>query len=88
MSKRKIVREMAAASRITMVEAAAAYDQMLLSVRAEVAKGNRVMLRGFGSITKVTTKQRLGTNPKTGGTMIIPSREKAKFKASDSFLDI
>ena len=54
MNKGELIDAMAADAGITKVQAAAAFDSLMTSVRKTLKKGNKVTLVGFGtfSVTK------------------------------------
>lgn len=65
---------------MTDAAAAAAVDDMLSAISANLNAGHRVELRGFGSWKVKETKARTGRNPKTGDPVEIPARKKVTFK--------
>jgi len=49
-------------------------------VKSQLAAGNEVIIKGFGSFKTITRKARNGRNPSTGETMLIPEKKVVKFK--------
>jgi DNA-binding protein HU-beta len=79
-TKSEIMAAIAEAAGISKKQAVAAYDE-LLKIAYVGAKGPKgIMLPGLGKMLKAKSKARLGRNPKTGETIKIPARTKAKFR--------
>jgi nucleoid DNA-binding protein len=51
----------------------------------ELAIGNEVEIRGFGTFEKKAVKARNGRNPATGEPIVIPAKNLAKFRSSKRF---
>ena len=51
-------------------------------IKDELAKGNDVMISGFGKWSVKQKRPRIGRNPQTGEQMIIDARRVVKFKPS------
>lgn len=49
-------------------------------IKDQLAAGNEVIIKGFGSFKITTRKARNGRNPQTGETMLIPEKKVVKFK--------
>ena len=52
-----------------------------------LAEGDRVFLPGLGTLTPVPRAERIGRNPKTGGSYSIPARTTVKFAAAKRLKD-
>lgn len=57
-------------------------DAVFLVIARALQRGEEVKISGFGTFRRVTTKARTARNPRTGETVEVPARNKAKFKAS------
>ncbi len=55
-------------------------NTVLEAIIAELAKGRRVELRGFGSFSTKARRARRGRNPKTGETVMVPAKHMPHFK--------
>jgi DNA-binding protein HU-beta len=51
-------------------------------ISKELAKGEKVIVHGFGSFTVKTRAARKGRNPQTGKEIQIPAKKTVGFKAS------
>jgi len=49
-------------------------------IKDQLAAGNEVIIKGFGSFKTITRKARNGRNPATGETIQIPEKKVVKFK--------
>lgn len=56
-------------------------------ITAEVAKGEKVALTGFGSFERRARKARTGRNPQTGETLKIAAAKYPAFVAGKAFKD-
>lgn len=50
-------------------------------IETELAKGESVFIRDFGTFATKTTPARAGRNPRTGEAIAIPEKRVARFKA-------
>lgn len=57
-------------------------DTLLGAIQDEVAAGNTVTLRGFGTFILRERDARIGRNPRTGAEMEIPASSSMAFKAA------
>ncbi|HAE13485.1 MAG: HU family DNA-binding protein [Chitinophagales bacterium] len=81
MNKGELIDAMAADAGITKVQAAAALDSLMTSVRKTLKKGNKVTLVGFGTFSVTKRAARTGRNPQTGATIKIAAKKVVRFKA-------
>jgi nucleoid DNA-binding protein len=57
-------------------------DLMLEIIKGRLAKGEKVLISGFGCFSVVRRRDKKGVNPQTGEAMIIPGRNAVKFRPS------
>ena len=81
MNKGELIDAMAADAGITKVEATAALDSLMTSVRKTLKKGDKVTLVGFGTFSISKRAARTGRNPQTGAAIKIPAKRVVRFKA-------
>lgn len=56
-------------------------DMLFEVMRENLVEGNRIEIRGFGAIEiKDTRPKEAARNPRTGATIAVPARRKARFK--------
>ena len=70
----------AAARALPRTQAQEVFDMFFHVITEEIARGNRVELRGFGAFEAKATKARKGRNPATGQAIEIPEGKKVRFK--------
>jgi len=63
-------------------ETATLVDAAFELVKTALAKGEPVMISGFGKLSVRERKAKKGRNPQTGDTMMIPARKVVLFKVS------
>jgi DNA-binding protein HU-beta len=80
MNKTELIDAIAAASGLTKVDSKKALDGYLTAVKAELKKGGKVTLVGFGTYSVVAKKARTGINPKTKKPIKIAAKKVVKFK--------
>ena len=78
------VAEQAGLSKKDAEKAVKAYNEV---VAAELAKGGKVQLGGFGTFEVSERPEREGRNPKSGETMMIAASKAPKFKAGKALKD-
>jgi DNA-binding protein HU-beta len=81
MNKGELIDAMAADADITKVQAAAALESLMTSVRKTLKKGNKVTLVGFGTFSVTKRAARTGRNPQTGAAIKIAAKKVVRFKA-------
>ena len=79
MNKAELVKRMAEIAETTKVNAEKLLDAFIQAVEEALAKGDKVVLVGFGSFQVVTRAEREGRNPKTGQPLKIPAKKVPKF---------
>ena len=82
LTKAILIEVVASTAGITKVAAAAAIKATLGAIRAQVGKGGKVTLVGFGTFSQKLRKARVGRNPQTGAAIKIAASKSMGFKAS------
>jgi integration host factor subunit beta len=70
---------------LSKLEVEAAVNLMFEQMIRSLVQGERIEIRGFGSFTVQQRPPRLGHNPKTGETLMIPARLMPHFKPGKEF---
>jgi integration host factor subunit alpha len=81
-SKNNLIKNIAKKSLVSSGEAAGILESFLLLIKGK-AKLKSVKLSRFGSFSFKKTPKRLGRNPKTQDSYIIPELNKLNFKPSN-----
>lgn len=79
MNKGDLVEKVAKDVCITKTQADAAVNSLMDSVTAELKKGGRVTLVGFGTFAVAARKARTGRNPQTGAPIKIAAKKVVRF---------
>ncbi len=87
MNKTNLIDKIAQFSGISKAAASRALDAFTTTVTKTLAKGEDVVLVGFGTFTTSKRKARTGRNPQTGAVINIPARVIAKFRAGKKLKD-
>ncbi len=84
MTKADLVGQVADAigSRVTKRDCGLVVDAFLDAVKAALARGDHIELRGFGTFKVRHRKARRGRNPRTGEAVEVPPRDVPVFKPS------
>ena len=85
MNKGSLVSEIAKRTDLAPTEVAAVVDSVLDVVRERVARGERVILSGFGTFERVRRNPRTGRNPHTREAVKIPARTVPSFRPGTRF---
>lgn len=72
---------------MTKRQIAAAFDGILQTIKACVANGNAIQIRGFATILPVTKKAKKAHDFKNGTTITVPEQRGVKFKVSSEFIE-
>ena len=87
MNKTELVAAMAEQTNLSKKDAEAALKAFIDVVTAEMKKGEKVQLVGFGTFEVSERAAREGRNPQTGETMTIAASKSPKFKAGKALKD-
>ena len=81
-SKTNIIKNISKKSLVSSVDAKSILESFLSLIKNK-SKSRLVKLSGFGSFSFKKTPERLGRNPKTKDSYIIPEHNKLNFKPSN-----
>lgn len=81
MLKKEIVNQVAEEAGLTKKQASAAVESLLDSIKGSLAKGDDVLLTGFGKFEVRTRESREGINPRTLEKITLPKSNYPAFKA-------
>ncbi|MBQ8424239.1 MAG: HU family DNA-binding protein [Coprobacter sp.] len=87
MNKSELIAAMAAEAGLAKTDAKKALDAFIATVSAELAKGEKIALIGFGTFSVTEKGERTGINPATKQTITIPAKKVVKFKAGAELAD-
>ena len=87
MNKTELIASVAERSGITRKDAERVINAALDTVTAELVKGGRVQLSGFGIFEVKSREARVGRNPRTKEAVEIPATKSPVFKASKVLKD-
>ena len=87
MNRTELVAAMAEATELSKKDTEAALKAFIDVVTAEMKKGEKVQLVGFGTFEVSERAAREGRNPQTGETMTIAASKSPKFKAGKALKD-
>lgn len=87
MNKTELVAAMAEEASLSKKDAEKALKAFTEVVTAELKKGGKVQLVGFGTFEVSERAAREGRNPQTGEVMPIPASKSPKFKAGKALKD-
>ncbi len=80
MNKAELVKRVAELAEVPKVTAEKVLNAFMEAVEEALAKGDKVVLVGFGTFQVVKRAEREGRNPRTGEPIKIPARKVVKFK--------
>ena len=88
MNRTELVAAMAAETQLSKKDAEAALKAFIDVVSAELKKGEKVQLVGFGTFEVSERAARTGKNPQTGAEIKIAACKAPKFKAGKALKDM
>ena len=88
MLKSDIIREICWDTGATRYSAERIVDSLLNNIQREVANGNSVMLKDFGTFEGKKRAPRTGRNPHTNTPVPIPAKTIPSFKPAQKFKDV
>jgi DNA-binding protein HU-beta len=87
MTKADIVAGIAEETGLERVEALKAVESFMTAIKASLAKGENVYLRGFGSFVVKERAEKTGRNISKNTTIIIPAHNIPSFKPAKTFVE-
>ncbi|MDO8487314.1 MAG: HU family DNA-binding protein [Candidatus Curtissbacteria bacterium] len=81
MTKNELVERVAKKVGLTKKTSYEAVNTVFAQIREAMAKGDKVVITGFGTFKVRTRNTRVGRNPQTGSSIKIPSHRLAGFTA-------
>ncbi|SKC01326.1 DNA-binding protein HU-beta [Lachnospiraceae bacterium] len=88
MNKTELVAAIADKAGLSKKDAEAAVKAFTETVSAQLKKGDKVQLVGFGTFEVTKRAAREGRNPQSGEVMKIPASKAPKFKAGKALKDL
>ena len=88
MNKTDLINSIAAKSGLNKKNSEAALNALISSVEESLAKGDKVVLVGFGTFEVRKRAARKGRNPQTKKEITIPASKAPVFKAGKGLKDI
>ncbi len=88
MNKTELINAVAEQSGLTKKDVEKAVSATLETIKAEVAKGGKVQVVGFGTFEARTRAAREGINPATKKAITIPEATVPAFKAGKAFKEL
>ena len=85
MNKTELISAVAKESGIKKSETESIIENLLGIIMAEVAKGEKVQITGFGSFERKERGERTIRNPRTGEDMKVPPSKSPSFSAGSIF---
>ena len=86
MTKAEIVSQITEKTGIEKVAVTAIVEEIMESIKSNMAKGENVYLRGFGSFTVKTRAKKTARNISKNTTIVIPAHNVPAFKPAKTFI--
>lgn len=86
MTKAEIVTRINEKTGIEKVAVMAIVEEVMASIKENMANGENVYLRGFGTFHIVERKEKIGRNISKNTSVVIPAHKIPRFKPSKEFL--
>ena len=80
MTKNELAKELAVSEKLTLSTAFKAVDGAIRIMKENLAKGNEISLRGFGTLAVVERKERSAVSFATEEPIVIPAHKTIRFK--------
>ena len=88
LNKKDIVEMLYRELGISKIESIALVESFFEIIKDELAKGNEVMISGFGKWSVKQKNARNGRNPQTGGSMTIDARKVVTFRSAEKLKSV
>jgi DNA-binding protein HU-beta len=80
MKKTELIKAVSNDTGIGQKDVTSILDSILVQISEELKAGNEVVLKDFGAFKLENRSERIGRNPQTGESMLIPAKQIVKFK--------
>lgn len=87
MNKADLVAHVAESTSQTKDAVSKTIDSALVAIAAALARGEEVVLTGFGAFSITDRPERVGRNPQTGAELVIAASKAPKFTAGKKLKD-
>ena len=87
MTKAEVVAEIAEKTGIEKIQVQHSVETFMKVIKASLAKGDNVYLRGFGSFVVKRRAEKTGRNISKNTTVIIPAQNVPSFKPAMTFVE-
>lgn len=88
MTKTELVRESAKRAGLTIKATEKVLEALEEAIKAQLSKGDKVVLVGFGTFAVARRADRTGRDPRTGNAIKIPAHKVPVFKAGKGLKEI
>ena len=88
MTKAEIVSQICNETGIESKKVLAVVEALMVSIKDTVANDEDVYLRGFGTFTTKTRKEKIGRLIKENKSVVVPEHKIPFFKPADAFKDV
>jgi len=88
MNKTELINAISEKAGLSKADSKKALDAFIETVGAELKKGGKIALVGFGTYSVSEKAARKGINPRTKETINIPAKKVVKFKAGAELADL
>lgn len=82
MTKNQLAKEVAVSEKLHLSTTFQAIDGILRVIKQTLAKGEPVIIRGFGTFQPIDCKERTARDFKSGKSLVIPAHKSVKFRTS------
>ncbi len=88
MNKTELINAISEKAGLSKADSKKALDAFIETVGAELKKGGKIALVGFGTYSVTEKAARKGINPRTKQAINIPAKKVVKFKAGAELADL
>ena len=85
MTKAEIVNRINQRTGIEKVAVSVAVESLMETIKENMAKGDNIYLRGFGTFEIIERKEKIGRNIGKGTSVIVPPHKTSRFKPCKEF---
>lgn len=83
MTKKDLIQELAVSEKLTLTTAFKAVEGVIRIIKENIAKGEDLFIRGFGTMAVVDVAEKPARNISTGETIIVPAHRTVRFRPSN-----
>jgi nucleoid DNA-binding protein len=88
MKKAELIKAVSIDTGIGQKDVTRIFESIFVQISEDLKNKNELVIKDFGTFKMETRPERMGRNPKTGESIVIPAKQVVKFKSYKNILNM